>query len=381
MLGRRYAFDFVRTDASARGMRFYRSSLLRYAVLGVPLTACYGWGQPIFASACGTVVDCGDGWQERDPVHLVKDLAVLLKNGLTFNIRRPDLRSAIGNYIILETQDNRGARIGQPAARTLSPGQAFREDVLSLFRVVVPAVFPPPMLDGYIRIRSVDGRVFQAAGDINITSGDNVAAMLYPILPASPAAATMPFVINDAAYFTGYAIANPNEMLTLQTDLTIELGDRDGRLVGSPRSVSLSPGARFVSLVARLRREPLQRVREVLNAVGLAGLEDRSIRELSMGQRRRAVLGAAWIGLSHVILLDEPLETLDRAIREEVLAWIDRMLAHGSAVVVSTHEIEPFMFRAARALAIRAGQCLLVDPLPAPEAARLSLLESMARTK
>lgn len=105
MLGQRYAFDFVQTDRSAKGMHFYKSSKLRYALLGAPLAACYGWGQPIFAPANGRVVETADGWPERDPVHLVHDLAFLLKNALTFDVSRPDLRPVVGNYIILDTQD------------------------------------------------------------------------------------------------------------------------------------------------------------------------------------------------------------------------------------------------------------------------------------
>ncbi|MBZ5499727.1 MAG: hypothetical protein LAP85_25285 [Acidobacteriia bacterium] len=146
-------------------------------------------------------------------------------------------------------QDDRGTGIGQPARRALKPGQAFREDVLSLFGVVSVAVFPPPLLTGYIRIRASGGGTLQVIGDINITSGSDTAAMLYPIGAPSYFSATLPFVINDSAFYTGYAIANPNELLTVQTDITIELFDPEGHPVGPPRHVSLSPTARFVSLI------------------------------------------------------------------------------------------------------------------------------------
>ena len=41
-----------------------------------------------------------------------------------------------------------------------------------------------------------------------------------------------------------------------------------------------------------------------------------------MGQRRRAVLAAARIGAPAHLLLDEPLEAMDRGAREDILAWI-----------------------------------------------------------
>jgi hypothetical protein len=159
----------------------------------------------------------------------------------------------------LVAQVDHGGRFS--VRRTLSPGQGFREDVLSLFRISVPAVFPPSMLTGYIRIQAADVGVFQGIGDIDITREGNAASMLCPIGAASYSNLILPFVLNDSDYFTGYAIANPNDLLTVQTDVTIELFDRDGRPVGSPRNVSLSPSARFVSLIEEDVRSGYLRIR------------------------------------------------------------------------------------------------------------------------
>ncbi len=157
------------------------------------------------------------------------------------------------------TQVDRGGRFG--ARRTLSPGQGFREDVTSLFQIAVGAEFPPPMLNGYIRIRAADGGMFQGIGDIDITREGNAASMLYPVGTAFSSDSTMPFVINDSDYFTGYAIANPNELLPVQTQVTSELFDRDGRPVSSPRNLSLSPSTRFVSLIEERVRNGYLRIR------------------------------------------------------------------------------------------------------------------------
>jgi ABC-type multidrug transport system ATPase subunit len=134
-----------------------------------------------------------------------------------------------------------------------------------------------------------------------------------------------------------------------------------------------------IRLVCRLRGEPLEKGRAVLNRVGLGRMAQRSIRELSMGQRRRAVLAAAWLSRPHVILLDEPLESMDRAMREEVLAWIDSALAYGASVVIATHEIEPFVQKAARAVTVSNGLCRLYDPLPSGEPERVARLEALSR--
>jgi ABC-type multidrug transport system ATPase subunit len=149
-----------------------------------------------------------------------------------------------------------------------------------------------------------------------------------------------------------------------------------------PEQPDLTPYAtvrEILDLVCRLRGEPRERGREALEQVGLGQLADRSVRELSMGQRRRAVLAAALVGTPSHVLLDEPLEALDRGAREDLLAWMDRLIASGATVIVVSHEIEPFAPRAARALAVRDGRCLDAGVLPADPAERLALLDRLAR--
>lgn len=136
--------------------------------------------------------------------------------------------------------------------------------------------------------------------------------------------------------------------------------------------------AEILDLVCALRGEPPGSAAQALDAVGLDGPAERSVRELSLGQRRKAMLAAARIGRPGHLLLDEPLESLDRAARAGTLAWIERRRAAGALVLVATHELEPFAATAARALTVRGGRCLLVDPLPGDLAARSRLLERLA---
>jgi ABC-type multidrug transport system ATPase subunit len=151
-----------------------------------------------------------------------------------------------------------------------------------------------------------------------------------------------------------------------------------------PEQPDLTPYAtvrEILNLVCRLRGEPRKTGREALATVGLDGLSHRSVRELSMGQRRRAVLAAALVGTPRNVLLDEPLEAMDRGAREDVLAWIGRLLAAGAVVVVVSHEIEPFVPIADRALTVRDGRCVEVGDLPEEPGARFALLDRMARTQ
>ncbi len=148
-----------------------------------------------------------------------------------------------------------------------------------------------------------------------------------------------------------------------------------------PEQPDLTPYAtlaEILQLVAALRGEPAGAAARALDAVGLGRLASRSVRELSLGQRRRAVLAAALVGSPRHLLLDEPLESMDRAARAGILAWIENRLAAGTVVVVAAHDLEPFMAGAARALTVRDGRCLVADPLPADPAAVRDLLVRLA---
>jgi hypothetical protein len=106
LLGQRYAYDFVGIDPQSQSNRFYRTGLLHYLVFGVRLQDCFGWGRPILSATAGTVVRAEDGWPERNPVHLARDLTILLKNAWSFNAKQmADLRSLMGNFIIVEGRD------------------------------------------------------------------------------------------------------------------------------------------------------------------------------------------------------------------------------------------------------------------------------------
>ena len=123
---------------------------------------------------------------------------------------------------------------------------------------------------------------------------------------------------------------------------------------------------------------PYGTVEEILELVGLGHLGNRSVRELSMGQRRRATLAAALLGAPRHILLDEPLEAMDRGARELILTWIDRLVEAGASVVVVSHDLEPFAPRAHRALTLRGGKPVSAG-LPENTEERLEVLERLAR--
>ena len=147
-----------------------------------------------------------------------------------------------------------------------------------------------------------------------------------------------------------------------------------------PEYPELTPYATIVDvlqLVARLRQLPTSAVADALDRVGLLEVAWRTIRELSMGQRRRALLAAALLGEPRVVILDEPLETMDLATRDVVMQWVRARCAAGATVLVATHDLEPFAADASAAVAVSAGEARLIAL--GDTGSRLPLLMDLAR--
>jgi ABC-type multidrug transport system ATPase subunit len=148
-----------------------------------------------------------------------------------------------------------------------------------------------------------------------------------------------------------------------------------------PEHPDLTPYAtvsEILCLVCGLRGEPAAASRNALEWVGLEDLGDRTVRELSKGQRRRATLAAARIGSPGYLLLDEPLEGMDRGIRREIVRWVQRRIDAGGSAVVVSHEFEVFADLASRGVTVRDGRCRVVEPLPSSGPDRIALLDGLA---
>jgi len=99
-----------------------------------------------------------------------------------------------------------------------------------------------------------------------------------------------------------------------------------------------------------------RRVGKLLDLVGLAGFERRSVATLSGGEQQRVALARALAPEPQVLLLDEPLGSLDRRLRDRLLVDLGALFAelHVTAIYVTHDQAEAFAL-GDRVAVMRAG--------------------------
>jgi zinc/manganese transport system ATP-binding protein len=110
-------------------------------------------------------------------------------------------------------------------------------------------------------------------------------------------------------------------------------------------------------------RERRRRVDEVIELVGASDYADRVAGELSGGEQQRLLLAQALAGRPAVLLLDEPLDSLDpsnqRAV-SELAGHIAR--AERVTVLLVAHDVNPLLDHLDRVLYLAGGRALIGDP-------------------
>jgi ABC-type Fe3+/spermidine/putrescine transport system ATPase subunit len=105
-----------------------------------------------------------------------------------------------------------------------------------------------------------------------------------------------------------------------------------------------------------------RRVQETLALVRAEGFAGRYPHELSGGEQQRVALGRALAGNPRVLLLDEPLSSLDPELRSQMrreLARLQRTLTLTTMYV--THDREDAAVLADRVIEMRAGRIVAVN--------------------
>jgi iron complex transport system ATP-binding protein len=130
-------------------------------------------------------------------------------------------------------------------------------------------------------------------------------------------------------------------------------------------TVSLGRYAHQKGWLNSWRQEDEQIVRKVMEQTGITHLQEKSIAELSGGEKQRVFLAQALAQQPKILLLDEPTNHLDLSFQKELLDLLKKWAAEENLTVVSIfHDLNLASLYCDRLLLMENGQILIVDTPP-----------------
>ncbi len=118
-----------------------------------------------------------------------------------------------------------------------------------------------------------------------------------------------------------------------------------------------------LKVAGRSNDDQRRRVAELLDLVGLSGYEDRSVDQLSGGEGQRVALARALAPEPSVLLLDEPLGSLDRLLRDQLIDDLGRLLRDiGQTALYVTHDQDEAFALADRLAVLSGGRLRQIGP-------------------
>ncbi|MEM7016843.1 MAG: ABC transporter ATP-binding protein [Pseudomonadota bacterium] len=118
--------------------------------------------------------------------------------------------------------------------------------------------------------------------------------------------------------------------------------------------------AEIVDLYAKLYESEVDPV-EVLSRVSLDNRQNGRYAELSGGQKQRLSIAVALVNDPVVLFLDEPTTGLDPQSRRQLWALVEKIRAHGTTVMLTTHYMEEAEELCDRVAVIDGGQIIALD--------------------
>jgi zinc/manganese transport system ATP-binding protein len=197
----------------------------------------------------------------------------------------------------------------------------------------------------------VSGRTVWRGVDVGVRRGEFVAVlgpngagkstMIKAVLGLVPLAAGSLSVLGAAPGVQNRAIGYVPQRRSFDAEVRIRGVDLVRLGLTGPRWGVPVPFARRWSVKARREAE---RVEQVIALVGAADYADRPIGELSGGEQQRLLIAQALAARPRLLLLDEPLESLDLPNQAAVAALVATICqVEDVAVVMVAHDINPIL--------------------------------------
>jgi len=172
-------------------------------------------------------------------------------------------------------------------------------------------------------------------------NGAGKSTMINAILGLVPLSAGSLSVLGDSPGVRNRSVGYVPQRRSFDAEVRIRGIDLVRLGLTGPRWGVPIPGARRFSTKAR---DEAQRVGEVIDLVGAAHYAHRPIGEISGGEQQRLLIAQALAARPQLLLLDEPLESLDLPNQAAVAALVGKVCrAEDVAVVMVAHDINPIL--------------------------------------
>lgn len=115
----------------------------------------------------------------------------------------------------------------------------------------------------------------------------------------------------------------------------------------------------YLSYPRRYREADYAAVNAAMEQMGITGLADSKLQQLSGGQRQKAYIAMALAQRTDVILLDEPTTYLDIRHQMRMLSYARELAGEGKTVVLVVHDISQALQTAGQVVLMAEGQVVL----------------------
>ncbi len=218
--------------------------------------------------------------------------------------------------------------------------------------------------DGAVRL---GGRTIWESVQIAVRQGEFVAilgsngagksTLLKVILGLQPLAAGRTLVLGQAPGRAKREIGYLPQRRTFDSSTRVRGIDivRLG-LNGADWGLPLPVPSRFATTKRRAARN---RVHEVIDLVGASAYAQRPIGELSGGEQQRLLIAQALVRRPRMLILDEPLDSLDLANQSAIAALVQRVCrSERVAVLLVAHDVNPLLAYLDRVVYLAAGRAV-----------------------
>jgi molybdate transport system ATP-binding protein len=110
-------------------------------------------------------------------------------------------------------------------------------------------------------------------------------------------------------------------------------------------------------------KAPAEEIARVIALLGLEGLRQRMPRHLSGGEKSRVALGRALLAAPEILLLDEPLASLDAGRRAEILPWLEKLRDQRIPMLYVSHALDEVARLADRVVMLKDGRVTAAGPV------------------